>query len=87
MARIVKPGGTLVITDLDEHSFTFLVEEHHDRWMGFRRADVQHWFEAAGLAEVSVSDVNSHCCADSTRGTRRADVSIFVAVGTKQVLK
>lgn len=42
---------------------------------------------AAGLAEVSVSDVNSRSCADSTCGTQRADVSIFVAVGTKPVSK
>ena len=30
---------------LDEHDFTFLREEHHDRWMGFKREDVQRWFE------------------------------------------
>ncbi len=87
MARIVKPGGTLVITDLDEHTFTFLVEEHHDHWMGFKRADVQRWFEAAGLVEVSVSDVGSNCRADSACGTERADISIFVAVGTKPASK
>ncbi len=87
MARIIKPGGTLVTTDLDEHAFTFLVEEHHDRWMGFKRADVQRWFEAAGLVEVSVSDVGSHCRADSACGTEHADISIFVAVGTKPASK
>ena len=87
MVRIVKPGGKLVITDLDEHTFTFLVEEHHDRWMGFKRADVQRWFEAVGLAEVSVSDVGSHCRADSACGTEHANISIFVAVGTKPASK
>lgn len=38
MARVVQPGGRLVITDLEPHDFTFLREEHHDRWMGFARA-------------------------------------------------
>ncbi len=49
MARIVKPGGRVVITDLDEHTFEFLVAEQHDRWMGFKREDVKRWFEDAGL--------------------------------------
>ena len=40
MVRILKPAGKLVITDLDEHEFDFLREEHHDRWMGFKRADI-----------------------------------------------
>jgi ubiquinone/menaquinone biosynthesis C-methylase UbiE len=39
MARILRPEGVLVITDLDEHSFEFLREEHHDCWLSFRRED------------------------------------------------
>jgi ubiquinone/menaquinone biosynthesis C-methylase UbiE len=85
--RLLRSGGKVVITDLDEHTFTFLAEEHHDRWMGFKRGDVQRWFEAAGLVEVSVSDVGSHCCADSACGTLHADISIFVAAGTKPASK
>ncbi len=83
MARTLKPGGKLVITDLDEHHFTFLAEEHHDRWMGFKRGDVQHWFEQAGLKQVSVKGIGSECCADSSCGTQRAEVSIFIALGIK----
>jgi len=37
MVRILKPGGKLVITDLDRHSYQFLKTEHHDRWLGFKR--------------------------------------------------
>ena len=40
MARILKPGGTLVITDLDSHTFEFLRDEHHDRWPGFDRQHI-----------------------------------------------
>jgi ubiquinone/menaquinone biosynthesis C-methylase UbiE len=83
MARTLKPGGTLVITDLDAHNFTFLVTEHHDRWMGFQREDVRRWFEAAGLENVRLSDVGTNCCAGSQCGSERADVSIFIATGTK----
>lgn len=83
MARIVQSGGRVVITDLDSHDFAFLRDEHHDRWMGFDRADIARWFTEAGLNEVSVTSVGSDCCADSACGTQRATVSIFLAIGTK----
>jgi len=83
MARILQPGGKLVITDLDSHDFAFLREEHHDRWMGFARTDIAQWFTDAGLIDVSVTSVGSNCCADSACGTQKAEVSIFLAVGTK----
>jgi ubiquinone/menaquinone biosynthesis C-methylase UbiE len=36
LVRILKPGGILVISDMDEHNFGFLETEHNDRWMGFK---------------------------------------------------
>jgi len=83
MARILKPGGVLVITDLDEHHFEFLKREHSDRWMGFLRADIQRWLEDAGLREIAIDCVGENCCASSSCGTERAEVSIFVASGRK----
>ncbi|MDM8525729.1 methyltransferase domain-containing protein [Desulfococcaceae bacterium HSG8] len=83
MARIMKTGGKLVITDLDEHDFAFLREEHHDRWMGFKRDDVTSWFTDAGLKNVQVDCVGQDCCSDSCDGTASAKISIFVASGTK----
>jgi ubiquinone/menaquinone biosynthesis C-methylase UbiE len=72
MARILKKGGALIITDLDEHAFAFLTEERTDRWMGFRREDVRTWFAEAERARVP-SDSIDNC----------ADISIFMARGTK----
>jgi len=86
MVRLLRPGGKLVITDLDSHTFTFLREEQHDRWMGFERADVQQWFAPAGLREVRVDWAGSNCCADSACGSQRADVSIFLAYGIKSIV-
>lgn len=83
MRRALKLGGRLVITDLDEHEFEFLREEHHDRWMGFRREDVRRWLEAAGLHAVSVDCVGEDCRATSSSGSESARVSIFVASGEK----
>jgi ubiquinone/menaquinone biosynthesis C-methylase UbiE len=83
MARTLKPGGRLVITDLDEHKFEFLKTEEHDRWMGFKREDVQAWFADAGLKDVLVDSVGENCTATSRGGNGQATVSIFVASGTK----
>jgi len=83
MTRILKAGGRLVITDLDEHNFDFLRAEHHDRWMGFKREDLRQWLEAAGLADVQVECVGEDCCATSNSGNEAAQVSIFVASGKK----
>ena len=83
MARICKPGGILVITDLDAHCFEFLKREHNDRWMGFARDDIQRWFEEAGLQGVAVDCVGENCCASSCCGSESAQISIFVASGRK----
>jgi ubiquinone/menaquinone biosynthesis C-methylase UbiE len=83
MTRILKPGGRLAITDLDEHHFEFLRTEQHDRWLGFKRDDVRRWFEDAGLKDVIVDCADTNCCADSNSGSESADVSIFVASGMK----
>ncbi|MBI5518446.1 MAG: methyltransferase domain-containing protein [Desulfovibrio sp.] len=85
MARILRPGGRLVVTDLDLHAHDFLLTEHHDRWPGFRRADVQAWLVAAGLADAAVDCCGERCCADSCSGSHRAEISIFAASGRKPV--
>lgn len=83
MARVLKPGGKLVITDLDEHNFEFLKNEHHDRWMGFKRDDINNWFSSAGLKNVVIDCAGGNCCSTSRCGCDNANISIFVAYGQK----
>lgn len=83
MYRILKPGGKLVITDLDEHNFEFLKTEQYDVWMGFNRKDVSNWFESSGLKNVTIYCAGSNCCADSKCDCDKASISIFVAYGEK----
>jgi ubiquinone/menaquinone biosynthesis C-methylase UbiE len=83
LVRILKLGGMLVITDLDEHNFEFLKKEHYDRWMGFTREDIKRWFDEAGLKNVMIDCVGENCCSSSCCGEEYASVSIFVASGKK----
>ena len=84
MARVLHPGGRVTITDLDLHQHRFLLEEHHDRWPGFQRGEVQRWLEDAGLDEASVGCAETTCCATSSDGADRAAVSIFLATARKK---
>lgn len=88
MVRILRPGGRLVITDLDKHELEFLRTEQHDRWMGFDRNDINAWLKQAGLVNVSVDCLNENCCASpscqpSCNSGKPEEVSIFVADGEK----
>jgi len=81
MARVVRPGGRVVVTDLDAHDHDFLRAEHHDRWLGFAREDIRRWFQAAGLSDVRIESAGEDCCATSCDG-RAAAVTIFLGMGT-----
>ncbi len=82
MARALKPGGRLIITDADTHNYEWLRTEQHDRWLGFERGDVARWFNEAGLTDVSVGDTHEMCTPSSECGTKAA-ITIFLARGTK----
>lgn len=82
MARALKPGGRLVITDADSHAHEWLREEQHDRWLGFKRADIARWFEAAGLVQVTVVDT-CEICSPTAQCGEKAAISIFLATGRK----
>jgi ubiquinone/menaquinone biosynthesis C-methylase UbiE len=84
MVRVLKPGGKIAITDLDKHNYEFLKTEHFDRWMGFKREDIQNWLLLDGLKNVSVDCAGGNCCATSTCECSDVSISIFVATGEKQ---
>jgi SAM-dependent methyltransferase len=96
MARIVKPGGRLILTDLNPHAQERLREEMADLWLGFDREEIRGWFEAAGLREVIVNPTGQRCCpapAPCCDGPPQAsccdapqtpeNATTFVAVGVK----
>ncbi|MBV8798998.1 MAG: metalloregulator ArsR/SmtB family transcription factor [Alphaproteobacteria bacterium] len=48
-ARVLKPGGRLVIADFAPHDLEFLRTELSHRRLGFADREVESWFAAAGL--------------------------------------
>lgn len=57
VARILRPGGTLVIVDFAPHDLEYLRVEHAHRRLGFRDAEVQQWCRAAGLVPRSMTEL------------------------------
>ena len=57
-ARILKPGGRLVILDLAKHRFDEARELYADEWLGFAEADLESMLEKAGFANIDVAIVD-----------------------------
>ncbi|BCY17220.1 hypothetical protein hrd7_10690 [Leptolinea sp. HRD-7] len=82
MARVLKPGGVMCITDLDTHDHTWQREKMADVWLGFDREDIHRWFSEAGLSNIDIDCAEGTCDACGPDGEVKP-LSIFVAIGTK----
>ncbi len=81
MARVLVPGGRLVLSDLQEHSYESLRKEHADLWLGFKKDYVRMTLQKAGLQDVSVEALSS-CCSE-TKENEQIRIPMFLAAGHK----
>jgi ArsR family transcriptional regulator len=58
-ARVLRPGGRLLVVDFAPHRLEFLRERHAHRRLGFSRQAMGQWLEAPGLAVETALDLAS----------------------------
>jgi SAM-dependent methyltransferase len=59
-ARIMRPGGQLLIADFAPHELEFLRADYAHRRLGFSDREVQGWFHAAGLKPQASEAIAPH---------------------------
>lgn len=57
--RILKPGGQLLVLDLNEHTFEKARELYADIWLGFKESTLHAFLKKAGFTKVEVNAVAS----------------------------
>jgi len=83
MARVLKPGGRIAISDLQEHNYEWLRKEHADLWLGFKMEDVLAMMKKNRLEDVKVDELSS--CCTSTQEEQQVKIPMFLASARKQV--
>lgn len=74
-ARILAPGGRLLIVDFAPHGLESLREEHAHERLGFEAGQVTEWLEDAGLAGVTVETL----APEASDGRQKLTVSLWCA--------
>jgi ArsR family transcriptional regulator len=54
LARVVRPGGAVVVVDFVRHDREWMRQELGVVWLGFEPGEVAHWLRDAGLEHVRV---------------------------------
>ncbi|HWA07827.1 MAG TPA: metalloregulator ArsR/SmtB family transcription factor [Opitutaceae bacterium] len=73
--RILRPGGQLLVLDLNEHTFEKARELYADVWLGFRESTLHSFLKKAGFAKVEVTAV--------AKETREPHFETLLASGLK----
>lgn len=73
-ARLLRPGGRLVIIDLAPHSFDYLREDHAHVRLGFSHQTLEDWLKKSELELLKAVDLRS-----GKTGSQSLDVTIWIA--------
>ena len=82
MYRILKSGGTAIISDVEQHNGVWAIEEMHDVWLGFSHSQIKNWMLKAGFKNIDVVSTELNCKGYSSKG-EFTHTRIFLAKGNK----
>jgi ArsR family transcriptional regulator len=72
-ARMLRPGGRLLIVDFAPHGIDALRSEHHHARLGFSRDTMDGWLKTAGLEVIETRDL------EPEKGEEALTVTIWLA--------
>ena len=82
MYRIIKKDGTLIISDVEEHTGEWARTEMFDEWLGFSNNQIQEWLTEAGFNKVNIENTDLKCKGYSSKG-EYTETGIFIATANK----
>lgn len=82
--RVLKPGGCVVISDIEEHAHEWVKKEKSDLWLGFDREELTLWLTESGFSKVKVEELGCDCCTTGSKG-QMARMKVILATGEKPV--
>ncbi|HMP76013.1 MAG TPA: metalloregulator ArsR/SmtB family transcription factor [Kiritimatiellia bacterium] len=74
-ARLLNPGGHLVVLDLARHAQDWVRSEWADQWLGFEEDELRAWMGEAGLNPLRVQRLGEAAL---------TDLAVLLAVGEKK---
>ncbi len=77
-ARVVRPGGAVVLSDLVEHGEEWMRSEFAHAWLGFAEDAVARWCRSGGLGDITSSRLRRR-----RSGTGRVLPDLFVLCARK----
>jgi ArsR family transcriptional regulator len=82
MARVLRQGGRVALTDLARHPHEWTREELADTWPGFTPDELSDGLRDAGLSQASVRRVGT-CTLARARTREKHAVDVLLATATK----
>ena len=82
-ARVLRPGGALVLADLLKHEETWTMDELHDVWLGFTEEEVRGWLDDAAYEEVEFHRTEQRCSGTVFDG-HKALVELLIMTARKK---